>query len=99
MSEGVTVGPDAVRAAGTAIVATADELHRDVGSLAGNESGAAGANVPFLTTRAVADCAAGWEQALDALGADLAVAGDNLTVNAAAYAATERTNRARLGGQ
>lgn len=92
----VTVSLDTLRGTGQAIVDTADALRRQVGTLVGDQEGDADANRSFSTATAEAACASGWERALSVLGADLAVAGDNLTLNAANYATTEGANTARL---
>jgi hypothetical protein len=94
---GLIVDPDILRNAGDAIVAAADELHRNVGMLIGEQQGAANANQGFASTSAIADCESGWEQALSVLGADLAVAGDTLALNAVNYARTEQRNYGRFG--
>jgi hypothetical protein len=73
-----------------------DELHHDISAWAGDQQGATGANQGFSSAQAVADCESGWEQALSVLGADLAAAGDTLSLNASNYATTEQHIVGRL---
>jgi hypothetical protein len=47
---------------------------------------------------AARSCEQGWQQAVEIIGAKLAVAADKLSLNAAAYVATERGITQHFGG-
>lgn len=93
----LAVSPDALRQTGQAVMDTADQLKRETSTVVGEQEADANTNPAFATARAESACESGWEQALSVLGADLAIAGDTLTLNATNYATTEQTNTGRFG--
>ena len=93
----LAVSPDALRQTGQAVMDTADQLKRGTSAVVGEQEADANANPAFATARAEAVCESGWEQALSVLGAELAIAGDTLNLNATNYAATEHANAGRFG--
>ena len=93
----LVVSPDTLRQIGQAVMDTADELKRQFSTVVGEQAADAGANSAFATAQAEAACETGWEQALSVIGADLAMAGDTLKLNATNYATTEQANAGRFG--
>jgi hypothetical protein len=76
---------------------TADQLKRQFSTVVGEQDADVNANRAFATAQAEAACESGWERALSVIGADMAIAGDTLNLNADNYATTEQTNAGRFG--
>lgn len=89
----LAVDPSVLRTAGAAVVAVADGAHTDASTLSGSAGADAASANGFAAMTAVLRLEEGWQGAVDALGAKLATAGDNLTVNATSYASAEATNK------
>lgn len=74
----------------------ADQAQRDVRGNSGGQDGDAAANTSFAQAQALAQCEDTWSQALSGVAAKLAVAGDNLELNARTYAEAEDAARGGL---
>lgn len=83
----MTVGD--LRVVSRAVEAGADAVARDVDEFDGRQ-GIRSGEPTFETMGAALRCAQSWQRAVQALGAELAVAADKLTANADAYAANEQ---------
>ncbi len=86
------VTPDELRAVSADIEATADAAARNADEFDGQQGVRSGEAAGFDTMTAARSCEQSWQHAVEIAGAKLAVAADNLSLNADAYAAVEQRN-------
>ncbi|WHT17805.1 hypothetical protein N8J89_32505 [Crossiella sp. CA-258035] len=96
MTGKLAVTADQLTKVGRDLLATADQAHRDIRANSGAQDGDAAANTSFALAQALAQCEDTWARALTAVATKLAVAGDNLELNARTYAEAEAAARAGL---
>ncbi|WP_436501669.1 hypothetical protein [Actinokineospora sp. HUAS TT18] len=96
--ERVEVTAEELTAAGTGAVRIAEQTQRDASGFSGTQEAITGLVRGFDLVAAGAECEASWQRAIDVTAAKLALDGDNLSVNAANYVATEAQNTANLRG-
>lgn len=85
----VRVTPDQLWTTGRELLDVADQLHRDVGSLSGEQDAITSASRGFDSMKAAAECEQSWQESIEILGSKLAVAADTLMLNADSYAESD----------
>ncbi|MCK2238974.1 MULTISPECIES: hypothetical protein [unclassified Crossiella] len=89
MTEKLAVSADQLKSVGKHLVTIADHAQRDIRSNGGAQDGDAAANTSFAVAQALAQCEDTWSEALAGVATKIAVAGDNLELNARTYAEAE----------
>jgi hypothetical protein len=98
MARKLTVTVADLRTASANLEASADTAARNVDEFDGEQAVRSGEAAGFDTMTAARSCEQSWQQAVEVIGAKLAVAADNLSLNADAYVATEQEITHSLGG-
>ena len=86
----LTVTVSDLRSVSASIESGADTAARNVDEFDGEQGVRSGEASGFDTMTAARSCEQGWQQAVEMIGAKLAVAADKLNLNADAYVATEQ---------